>query len=114
MSVESVKDCVLGAPFAPKNGFVKVGVEVELTGTSATEVPVNPFYATLRADSGDTYAATLAGCVPGLLSIRLTTGHKARGFITFEVPKTARQLELKYAPLVIGPGVEELRFSMTR
>jgi hypothetical protein len=114
MSAESVKDCLLEAPFAAKSGAVKVAIEVTLEGTSGLEVPVNPFYSTLRTASGDEYASTLAGCDPALPSIRLTKGQKARGFITFEIPKTARQLELRYAPMVIGPGVEELRFTLTR
>jgi len=114
MSAESVKDCLLEPPFAPKNGFVKVGIEVSLEGTSRLEVPVNPFYATLFGASGDSYTSTLAGCEPGLPSIRLTSGQRARGFVTFEIPKTTRKLELRYAPLVIGPGVEELWFSMIR
>jgi hypothetical protein len=114
MSVESVKDCLLDAPFAARDGSVKVGVEVALEGTTALEVPVNPFYATLHDASGETYTSTLAGCEPSLPSIRLTSGKKARGFVTFEVPKTARHLELHYAPLVIGPGVEELRFQVVR
>jgi hypothetical protein len=114
MSAESVKDCLLDSPFAAKSGFVKVGVEVELRGTSTAEVPANPFYATLRAGNGDEYPSTLAGCDPGLPSIRLTAGQKARGFVTFEIPKATARAELRYAPLVIGPGVEELRFAIAR
>jgi hypothetical protein len=114
MSVESVRDCPLEGPFAPKKGFSKLGIEVELEGQSSVEVPVNPFYATLYEPSLENYASTLAGCEPGLPSVRVTAGHEARGFVTFEVPKASRIFELRYTPLVIGPGTEELRFKVVR
>ena len=114
MSVESSKDCPLELPFAPKRGDVKLGIEVSIQGTSDREVPVNAFYATLADARGDTYSATLAGCDPPLPAVRLTNGKSARGFVTFEIPKASEKLELRYAPLVIGPGVEELKFGVTR
>jgi len=114
MSVESDKECLLDSPFAPRPGFVKVGLELSVEGTSAVEIPVNPFYATLYDSDGDSYRSTLAGCDPGLPSIRVTTGKQARGFVTFEIPNTARHLELRYAPQIIGRGPEELRFTVVR
>lgn len=114
MSVDSIKDCPLEPPFAPKRGNSKVGLEISLQGTSDREVPVNVFYATLYDARGDSFSATLAGCEPALPSIRLTRGKTARGFITFEIPKSAEKLELRYAPLVIGPGTEELKFAINR
>jgi hypothetical protein len=114
MSVESVKDCPMEPPFAPKRGNAKVGLEVSLQGVSDREVPVNAFYATLSDARGDSYSATLAGCEPALPSLRLTRGQTARGFVTFEIPRVAGKLELRYAPLVIGPGTEELKFGISR
>ena len=104
----------MNPPFASKRGFVKVGLEVVIEGRSALEVPVNPFYATLYNTGGDAYTSTLAGCEPGLPPVRVTTGQKARGFVTFEIPPPARKLELRYAPLIIGHGLEELRFAVAR
>ena len=114
LRVESVEDCAARPPFAAKPGDVKVGVEVVIEGTSKSEVPVNPFYASLLDERGDRYSSTLAGCDPGLPSVRVVQGAAVRGFISFEVPKTARKLEMRYAPVVIGPGVEELRFAVER
>lgn len=114
MSVESVKDCPMDAPFAPKRGNAKVGLEVSVQGTTDREVPVNAFYATLRDARGDSYSATLAGCEPALPAVRVTREGSAHGFITFEIPKVSDKLELRYAPLVIGPGTEELKFSVSR
>jgi len=114
MSVESSKDCPMDAPFLPKSGNLKLGVEVSLEGTTEREVPVNAFYATLHYARGDAYSATLAGCDPALPAVRLTNGKSAHGFITFEISKSAEKLELRYAPLVIGPGTEELKFAVAR
>ncbi len=114
MSMDSDKECGRDSPFVTKRGFVKLGVEVSLEGTSAVEVPVNPFYATLYDAGGDVYTSTLAGCDPGLPSVRITTGKKARGFVTFEIPAASRRLELRYAPTIIGRGPEELRFTVNR
>ncbi len=114
MSVESVRDCPMEPPFAARPGFAKVGIEVVMAGTSTLEVPANPFYATLYDEADRSYSSTLAGCEPGIAPVRLSLGREARGFVTFEVPKSSRKLELHYAPLVIGPGPEELRFEVIR
>ncbi len=114
MSVESDKECLDGSAFASKRGYVKFGIEVSVEGTSAVEVPVNPFYATLYDTGGDVYTSTLAGCDPGLSAVRVTSGKKVRGFVTFEIPASSRKLELHYAPTIIGRGAEELKFAVTR
>lgn len=110
MSVETVRECQMEGPFAARRGNTKLAVEVVIEGTTTREVPSNPFYATLRDAAGNDRPSTLAGCEPALPSVRVTQGQKARGFLTFEIPKGLHQLELRYAPIVIGPGVEELKF----
>jgi hypothetical protein len=114
LRVESVLDCPTAPPFSAKHGDTKFGVEIAVEGTSKSEVPVNPFYATVVDEGGDTYSSTLAGCEPGLPSVRVVQGTAVHGFVTFEIPKTSRRFELRYAPLVIGAGVEELRFRVDR
>jgi hypothetical protein len=114
MSVESDKECLDGSAFVAKRGYVKFGIEVSLEGASTVEVPVNPFYATLYDAGGDVYTSTLAGCEPGLSAVRVTSGKKARGFVTFEIPASSRKLELHYAPTIIGRSAEELKFTITR
>ena len=114
MSVDSIDDCSVEPPFAPKPDDVQLGGDVVIAGTTANEVPANPFYALLYDEAGGTYESTLAGCEPGLVPRQVTRGEDARGFITFEVPKTAHALTMRYAPLIIGAGPEELRFSVPR
>jgi hypothetical protein len=114
MSVEGVEDCTLSPPFESRGGHRLLAVDVVLEGTTQREVPVNLFYAHLQAKSGDTFEARLAGCPPVLEARRIVAGQSARGRLTFEVPLTARHLELVYAPLIIGGGREELRFDLGR
>lgn len=114
MSVDAVRDCHVTERAAPKRGYVRVGLDVTLEGTSAREVPANPYYATLRDASGAVYAGALSGCEPSLPAVRLRRGQKTRGHLNFDVVRTATVLELRYAPPVIGQGTEELRFSVRR
>ena len=114
MRVESVRDCPLEPPFSARKGFVKLGIEVTIVGRTATDVPANPFYASARDPAGEAYAPTLAGCEPALPAAIVTAGKEARGFVTFEVPKAAERLELRYAPAIIGGSGEELRFTVAR
>lgn len=112
MRVSEVTECAVEAPFQPKQGYKKLGVEVVIEGATETEVPVNPFYATLRDASGETYRATLAGCKPPLEAVRVTQDRRARGFINFDVRRTARGLSLAYEPIIIGGGAEPLLFDL--
>lgn len=112
MSVETVRECQMEGPFSPKRGHAKIALEVVIEGTSRREVPSNPFYASLRDASGAEHPSTLAGCEPALPTVRVTQGEKARGLVTFEIPESMHKLELRYAPLVIGPGTEELKFAI--
>lgn len=114
MSVEGVEPCAMRAPFLPSRGNEVIGIEVTLEGETDHEVPVNPFYAILIDGDGNRYRSTLAGCEPGLKARRVTKGEKATGFVSFEIPKRAHDLELHYAPVVIGGGREELRFKLPR
>jgi hypothetical protein len=114
MSVEGVQDCTLPPPFSAPKGRQKVAVEVVLEGRTSREVPVNPFYAMLEAETGASYEATLAGCKPVLRAQRIVLGDKARGLVTFEIPASARGLRLVYSPVVIGGGREELKFDLGR
>jgi hypothetical protein len=114
MSVDSVKDCATDEVTSGKKPRSAMGVEVDIQGTSDLQIPANVFYATAEDANGDRYVATLTGCEPGLPALLVTRGHSAHGFITFEVPKLSRNIEVHYAPPVVGRGTEELRFSVAR
>ena len=114
MRVDSVKLCEVEPPFQPKPDRVILGIRVQLEGSSSRAVPANAFYALLRDSTGDEYTSTLAGCQPQLMAVLLKNGERAEGYISFEIPRARRQLQMRYAPQVIGPGVEELWFDVER
>jgi hypothetical protein len=114
MSVDAVRDCHVPERAAPRRGYVRVGLDVTIEGTSEREVPANPFYASLRDASGEVYAGALSGCEPPLPPVRLQRGNKTRGHLNFDVLKSATSLELRYAPPVIGQDAEEVRFALRR
>jgi hypothetical protein len=112
LKVLAVQDCQVEPHFAPPTGVRKLGVEVEVSGLSTRDVPVNPFYARVVAPSGERYESTLAGCRPALRAGRVHDGERVRGWLTFDVPVGIDRLELSYEPVVLGVGREELRFDL--
>ena|SRR5690606_37602305 len=114
MKVLEVAPCQVEPHFAPKPGYLKLGVEVELVGTSTRAVAANPFLATLVDSEQRDYGADLAGCTPTLHATRVTRDQRARGMITFEIPEGASGLVMIYAPFVVGAGSETLHFSLGR
>ena len=114
MRVEKVQECKVRDYFAPAAGSIKLGVDVTLEGTADKDVPVNPFYAKLVDSEGYSWTSTLAGCTPDLKSMRINSGDSARGWITFEIPKSATGLKLTYSPFIVGSSKQELVFDLGR
>jgi hypothetical protein len=114
MRVVTVSECAVESYFAPKEGHIKLGIEVELVGTSDKEVPSSPLHAALLDGDGARYEATLAGCRPSLPPKRVKQDETARGFVTFEIPKAARGLVLRYEPFVVGRAETDLAFDLGR
>jgi hypothetical protein len=114
MRFSETKECVMEPHFRPGAGQIKLGVLVDIEATGDAQVPANPFYATLLDASQNRYETTLAGCQPALQATQLARGQKASGWISFEIPKTARSLRLTYAPLLLGAGKDELSFALDR
>ncbi len=114
MRVVAVRECEVESYFAPREGHLKLGVEVELSGASDKDVPSNPLHASLVDSEGQRYEATLAGCRPSLSPLRIKRGESARGFITFELPKTATGLVLRYEPFIVGRADTTLAFELGR
>lgn len=108
----NVRDCTVEPHLAPPQGIKRVGVEVEIRGSSPREVPVNPFYATLIAGTGERYEASLAGCRPLLPAGRVSDGQTLRGWLSFDVPSSLLRFNLSYEPVVLGVGREEVRFDL--
>jgi len=114
LRVLDVKPCNVEDHFKPQPGRLILGVLIEIEAIGSRSVPANVFYATLEDDTGDEYASTLAGCQPTLEAELLERGKQAKGYVSFNVPDTKRDFVFRYAPQLIGPGTEALRFSIRR
>ncbi len=114
MTIENVKECKVKYYFRAKKGNIKLGVEVNVEGTADKDVAVNPFYAKVTDSEGYSYTSTFGGCTPDLKSVRVGKGEKAKGWVTFEVPKKASGLKLTYNPIIIGAGKQQLKFDLGR
>jgi hypothetical protein len=114
LEVLRTKRCSVEPHFQPPPGVEKLGVELTVSGLSQVQVPVNPFYATLRAEGGARFEATLLGCTPQLEARRVTAGQSVTGWITFDVPEGAEALEFVYSPALIGAPNDPVTFTLAR
>jgi hypothetical protein len=94
----------------PGEGKKWIAVLAEIEGIAATGASYNPLFFTVRDSDGFEYAFTLFGKEPSLKSSNdLAPGDKVRGWVTFEVPKSATGLTLRYeAGLLARPVTFEL------
>jgi hypothetical protein len=79
----------------PKAGNRLVAVEILYENTGTETVSYNPLDWKLTDSSGFNYDHSYSGKGPELSSGDLGPSEKARGFITYEVPKTSTGLSLK-------------------
>jgi hypothetical protein len=114
MVVRAVSRCKVAPHHQPPVGHEKLGVEVEIRGSTTREVPVNPFYAELVDDQQVTRYISFGGCQPELPSVRIRKGDVAQGWISYEVPSNAHGLKLHYRPYVVGTGRQTLHFDLGR
>jgi len=110
--VEEVKECKAQRYLRPKKGNIRVGVKVLIESTDE-DVRVSPFSAKVADAEGYAYNNTSLGCKPALKSVTLSSGEKARGWLSFEVPKDASSLKMTYAPYLTG-GKQTLKFDLGR
>ena len=114
MSVRSSRPCTVEAHLKPPEDVAKFAVEVELRALGEAEVPAGATGETgmrpgaAAAAEGQEFESTLAGCRPLLTAQRLKKPQSARGWITFDIPETARPASLIYRPVIIGTGSEKV------
>jgi len=110
--VLNTKVCTAGPRWPSPPGLKKISVELELQARSATEVPANPFYATLIDDKGRRFESTMAGCSPVLEGTTLSNGAIARGWVTFDVPESAIGQTVLYQPALVGIQPEQAELQL--
>lgn len=92
----------------------RIGVELEIEPTGDLQVPANPYYARLVDAEHNVYEATLGGCGTELAPTLPARGQTARGWVVFELPRTARAVSLVYAPELLGASKSELVIELQR
>ena len=112
LTVKNLRVCAPEPHLQPPAGVTTLGVQVEIIGNSALEVPANVFYAHLITETGTRFESTLAGCKPVLSARRLGQGDSARGWISFHVPDKYRRFEFLYQPVVIGATRQQTKFRL--
>lgn len=100
-----------GMFYEAEDGKKLVAVEIILGNISGNPLSVNPLYATLVDTEGFIYQPELAGREDQILTITLSSGEKAKGWIAFEVPENVTLSSIKYAIELFGSRV--LQSSLT-
>ena len=101
-----------GMFYEPEAGKKLMAVEIIVGNVSGEALSVNPLYATLLDSEGFAYQPELAGRDRQIVTVYLSPGEKARGWIAFEVPEGAIAASIKYAVDAFGSKV--LRTSLTQ
>jgi hypothetical protein len=114
LSVLRVQECEVKLYFLPKEGNIKLGVELSIENLSDEDLPVNSFYAKVSDSDGTEYASTFGGCKPEFINWRIGSGVKTGGWIMFEIPATVHGLTLTYNPVIIGKRAQPLVFDLGR
>jgi hypothetical protein len=86
-----------GMFYQAREGYKLVAVEIIVGNVSGETLSVNPLYATLVDNEGFVYHPELAGREGQILTVNLSPGEKARGWVAFEVPEGATVAGIKYA-----------------
>jgi hypothetical protein len=108
VSVHGTRRCATPPHLAPEDGWMRLGIDLEVTATSAAQVPTNPYHALLVDADGGVHEASLNGCDPALPVRLLQRGESARGWLSFDVPSGAGALTFSYAPRIHDEAVEVL------
>ena len=105
-------------PWIPDNQFIQppagiryVAFEVTIENTGGTGTHVsNPFNLELTDVQDFAYAAAFFGPQPALRAVRLGSGQKTRGWVTFEVNAEAPLKLLRYDPKISTTNDIEFQF----
>ncbi|MFH1085477.1 MAG: DUF4352 domain-containing protein, partial [Chloroflexota bacterium] len=101
-----------GILYKPKEGTKLIAVEITIANDANEVLDVNPLYATLVDAQGFVYRLELAGRDGQLQTVKLSKGEKAKGWVAFEVPKTAAVHSLKYQTDIVRGNY--LRVGLTK
>lgn len=101
LDIRSTRECAPEAHTTLAPDEYLLGVEVEVEARSEG-VPQNYYYGTLIGGDGQSYRAGFAGCEPRLSGKPLLRGQRAKGYVNFRLPRSAKDLTLEYDPPTLG------------
>jgi hypothetical protein len=108
------EECSPPRPALGSTATRRLGIELAIEPTSDVQVPADPYYARLVDAERNVYEATLGGCGAALAPTLPARGQTSRGWIVFELPRTARAVTLLYAPELVGASKTELAIELRR
>lgn len=108
------EECSPPRPALGSTATRRLGIELAIEPTSDVQVPADPYYARLVDAERNVHEATLSGCGAALAPTLPARGQTARGWIVFELPRTARAVTLLYAPELVGAPKTELAIELQR
>lgn len=107
MTVEKAEKGYTSDLIKPAAGNINVSFLIAFEGINPSGASYNPFYFKAKDDSGFEYTYSPFGKEPSLSSSNdLQPGKIARGWMTFEIPKSAKTMTLTYTPGFLGEPVE--------
>jgi len=98
LTVGTAKECDTGKKhFAPKKGFVHLGVEVTFEATTEHLVSIQSYPMKLKAPDGNIYGTSLGQCQPEFpIGVHIKKGQRQHGLLTFEIPENSTSFLLSY------------------
>jgi len=106
LTVGTARECDVGKKhFAPKPGFVHLGVEVTFEATTEQEVSIHSYPMKLKAPDGQIYGTSLGQCQPEFpVGTYIKKGRRQHGLLTFEIPENSTSFVLSFEYMV-NPSV---------
>jgi len=101
ITLNEYRDSIPGnKSYQPKAGNRYVGVDVTIENRGSQAQSFNEYYGTVRDTEGHQFNTGFGNVAPGpaLNSGKNSPGDKARGWITFEIPNSAKVATFRYEP----------------
>lgn len=118
LTLDNVKECKPNPYYRPEKDHIWLGVELAFEGNSDKQVMPLTIYMKVLDKEGTVMKQQYIGskaCEPRFnSSAALGKGEKAKGWLMFEVPKTASGLKFQYSPQNFMGKTQTLKFDLGR
>lgn len=118
LTVDNVKECKPNPYYRPEKDHIWLGLELAFEGNSDKQVMPFTIYMKVLDKEGTVMKQQYIGskaCEPRFnSSAALGKGEKAKGWLMFEVPKSATGLKFQYSPQNFMGKTQTLKFDLGR